>query len=323
MARIRSIKPEFWKSESIACHDMFTRLVFIGLWTYVDDNGVGLDNPKLVAAELFPLEEDFAGVSRDLRESLARLADTGRIRRYTVDGKAYLAIVNWSEHQKIDRPAKARYPEPDDPRATPTPPPSRGNARPPGIVDAPSRGSRESVASPHRLDQGTGDQGTGIREQGTTALASLGGAPVEGEIVDDPPPPDPASVALFAVPAGTDLDIAEPSNAGQLNRQWIDYCHANGVKLSNSVIKRYGGKLRQALDDGFDARLVKHALGAMFKDRVASRPALLDNYLVRVQQGPELPPERLSRHQADAERRAAEAGTTATQRLYDTLTRPA
>ena len=38
--RIRSIKPEFWTSDDVAQHDWNTRLLFIGLWSYVDDNGV-------------------------------------------------------------------------------------------------------------------------------------------------------------------------------------------------------------------------------------------------------------------------------------------
>src|SRR6187402_273504 len=104
MPRIRTIKPEFWRSEAIACLPFRTRLTFIGLWTYVDDNGVGIDNFKLIAAELFGLEEDPREARNNTREDLARLHATGRIVRYTVGGKRYLSIVNWSEHQKIDRP---------------------------------------------------------------------------------------------------------------------------------------------------------------------------------------------------------------------------
>jgi hypothetical protein len=146
VARIRSIKPEFWKSQAIAQLDFFTRLVFIGLWTYVDDNGVGIDHFRLIAAELFPLEEDLASVARDVRESLASLEAAGRITRYAVDGKQYLAVTNWSEHQKIDRPNKPRYPSPGSPFATPTPPTS-GNAPPRETLDEPSRESRATPPS--------------------------------------------------------------------------------------------------------------------------------------------------------------------------------
>lgn len=165
MARIRSIKPEFWKSEAIACLDFFTRLVFIGLWTYVDDNGVGLDNTKLITAELFPLEDDYASVSREVRESLARLADAGRIRRYTVNGKAYLAVVNWTEHQKIDRPNKPRYPQPDQADDAIT----SENEDPRETLAQPSRDPR-ATPSPGAVDQGAGEQGN--KDQGAPPPAA-------------------------------------------------------------------------------------------------------------------------------------------------------
>ena len=58
MARIRSIKPEFFTSEVIASLPLSARLTFIGLWTYVDDNGVGLDNERLILAAVWPLEDE-------------------------------------------------------------------------------------------------------------------------------------------------------------------------------------------------------------------------------------------------------------------------
>lgn len=133
--RIRSIKPEFWTSESIARLPIRTRLTFIALWSYVDDNGVGRDNPQLIAAAVFPLEEDPRETLANVREDLATLSDHGRIARYEVDGRPFLAIVNWSEHQKIDKPNRARYPSPDDPAA---------------LLTCGSRSPRETVASVSR-----------------------------------------------------------------------------------------------------------------------------------------------------------------------------
>ena len=39
MARIRTIKPEFWASEQVMDCKPVTRLLFIGLWNFVDDFG--------------------------------------------------------------------------------------------------------------------------------------------------------------------------------------------------------------------------------------------------------------------------------------------
>ncbi len=72
--RIRSIKPEFYRSDDIDALDWESRFLFIALWSYVDDNGVGLDKLASIAADLFAgdLERDpqetFARVSRGCRE---------------------------------------------------------------------------------------------------------------------------------------------------------------------------------------------------------------------------------------------------------------
>jgi hypothetical protein len=161
MPRIRTVKPDFWKSESIAALPFRTRLTFIGLWTYVDDNGVGLDNHKLIAAELFGLEEDPREARANVREDLARLHAAGRIVRYMSGGKRYFAIVNWSEHQKIDRPGKARYPGPESPEVVTL---SWEDAE---AMDesskSPEANSRESRETPSpgegKKEQGKGEQG--------------------------------------------------------------------------------------------------------------------------------------------------------------------
>ncbi len=67
--RIRSIKPDFWRSEDISSLRVEDRLLFIGLWSYVDDNGVGVDRDALIAADLFADD-----LSRDPRETLARVS---------------------------------------------------------------------------------------------------------------------------------------------------------------------------------------------------------------------------------------------------------
>ena len=113
--RIRSIKPEFWRSSDISKLSIEDRLLFIGLWSYVDDNGVGIDKLAAIAADLFAddIERDapetFARVSRGLQN----LSEGGRIVRYTVDGAQYLSITNWGRHQRIDKPGKPRFPRHD------------------------------------------------------------------------------------------------------------------------------------------------------------------------------------------------------------------
>lgn len=109
--RIRSIKPEFWRSDDIVALDVFTRLLFIGLWSYVDDHGRGRYNVQLITADLFALDsphEALANVSRGLQ----KLAATGLIVLYEVAGKCYFHIATWTKHQRVDHPQPSRFPDP-------------------------------------------------------------------------------------------------------------------------------------------------------------------------------------------------------------------
>lgn len=114
--RIRSIKPEFWTSEDIYALSVDERLLFIGLWSYVDDNGVGLFRIHEIIRQLF-----FGDASRDYRETLRRVSDGlqhlfehGLIEVYKEDGTQYLHITHWKKHQRVDKPNKARYPLPSN-----------------------------------------------------------------------------------------------------------------------------------------------------------------------------------------------------------------
>ena len=110
MARIRTIKPEFWQDEKLTPLPDVARLVFLFLISSADDCGRVLDKPIKIEADLFDGEHDR---SRDVRESLANLSRIGRIRRgKTASGQRIIEIVNWSKHQRIDHPNKAAaFPE--------------------------------------------------------------------------------------------------------------------------------------------------------------------------------------------------------------------
>jgi hypothetical protein len=135
LMRIRSIKPEFYRSEDIAALNRDERLVFIGLWSYVDDNGVGRDSERLVVADLFPFD-DFAETLASVSRALQTLFTQGLITRYNVENRPYLYVNTWDKHQKIDRPNKARYPLP-----------TCGNATIRETLATPSRVLRTDVAS--------------------------------------------------------------------------------------------------------------------------------------------------------------------------------
>jgi len=142
--RIRTIKPQFWRSDDITRQSREDRLLFIGLWSYVDDNGVGIDDYRAITADLFAFEEDQAEVREFVREGLARLSRGFLMVRYEVGGKRFIYIPSWDRHQRVDKPNKPRYPRPED---TGTPPTS-GNANGRANLATPSRHPRESVDRP-------------------------------------------------------------------------------------------------------------------------------------------------------------------------------
>ena len=158
--RIRSTKPEFWKSRRIASVDWDARLVLKGLESYVDDNGVGVDDIELIVTDVFP-RDMFANP----RETVARVSEAirslhraGLVHRYEANGDHLLYISFWEEVQRIDKPGKGRNPRPD------------------GTFDYKESEIRESVASPpETLAPGTGEQGNrGTGEQGNSARSARG-----------------------------------------------------------------------------------------------------------------------------------------------------
>lgn len=111
MGRIRTIKPEFPKSETIGSLSRDARLLFVQLWTEADDAGRLRGASRLLASLLYPYDEDAPAL---IEGWLSELADKGCIRRYEVKGNQYLEIANWLEHQKIDRPSPSRLPSFDE-----------------------------------------------------------------------------------------------------------------------------------------------------------------------------------------------------------------
>jgi len=110
MARIRSIKPEFWTSEQVMECSTNARLLFIGLWNFCDDAGRMPLAPKRIKALILPAD-DFT--AEDVRRMIDELERSGLISFYTAEDKEFLAVTGW-HHQKIDRPQDPRTPPPPD-----------------------------------------------------------------------------------------------------------------------------------------------------------------------------------------------------------------
>jgi hypothetical protein len=111
MARIRTIKPEFPQSESMGRVSRDARLTFIELWTLADDEGRLRGNSRMLASLLFPYDEDAPKlIDRWLKE----LERENCIARYQAAGASYIQILNWLNHQKIDKPSSSKLPPFDE-----------------------------------------------------------------------------------------------------------------------------------------------------------------------------------------------------------------
>lgn len=155
--RIRSTKPEFWRSRRISSVSWDARLVLKALESYVDDNGVGVDDIELIVTETFP-RDMFANGSETVArvsEAISELRQAGLVWRYVLNGDHLLFISFWEEVQRIDKPGKGRNPRPD------------------GTFNYRDSVIRDSLASPpETLAPGTGEQGN----RGTEEQGSRGGA---------------------------------------------------------------------------------------------------------------------------------------------------
>jgi hypothetical protein len=153
MARIRTIKPDFWQDEKMAPLAAIHRLVFLGLISQADDEGRLVDNVRLIDGLLFPQTDESS------RESLDTLARLKRIVRYSgPSGQRLIQIVRWKDHQKVDNPGS---------RVLPPPPPELLAA---SLDSCPSGESREDIArvSPPEVGSRIRDVGGRKRENGAS-----------------------------------------------------------------------------------------------------------------------------------------------------------
>ena len=109
MARIRTLKPEFFRSKKLARCSVAARLTYQGLWCEADDHGRGEAEPRVLAGAIWPLDDDIGWQEVDAH--LDELAAVGCIVLYVVDGDRYYEIPSWEDHQSSAyRRGKAVHP---------------------------------------------------------------------------------------------------------------------------------------------------------------------------------------------------------------------
>jgi len=88
------IKPEFWEDDRICSLPFQTRLFYIALWNFADDEGYIEQREAWLKAKCFPYDD------ADIRRMIDELSNIGRLET----SNEILKITNFLKHQRIDRP---------------------------------------------------------------------------------------------------------------------------------------------------------------------------------------------------------------------------
>lgn len=176
MPRIRTIKPEFWDSPDTIRASLRGRLLYIAMWNWADDYGIGDANLNRLVSFAFPGDDVPAS---DFPTLASEVSGCFGVIFYEHLGRPYYWLPTWEKHQRTEKKARQHVPFPED--AKPAPDQGRGtSASSVGFSDA-SRGSTVPGT------RGTGEQGE-LEEQGELGNGdqlTLTVPPTEQPSIDD------------------------------------------------------------------------------------------------------------------------------------------
>jgi len=105
MARIRTIKPEFFTSEDIVSLSPLARLLYIAMWCEADKEGRLVWKPLTFKIRFFPVDQC------DINALCSEILDRELVTLY---GNGYALIPSFKSHQHINpRESASQLPEPD------------------------------------------------------------------------------------------------------------------------------------------------------------------------------------------------------------------
>ncbi len=134
MARIRSVKPEFWVDRSFVrkVPNRDARMLYMALWNLADEHARLMGDPAYIKGQAFPYAEDDDLTPKVIDALLDTLADAGRVVRYEAEGDPYLFLPRLAKHQRLEAAkVPSRLPPPPDPD-DPAPRPDKSAPDPDG-----------------------------------------------------------------------------------------------------------------------------------------------------------------------------------------------
>ena len=223
MARIRTIKPEFWTSEQVMNLTRDARLAFLGLLNFSDDGGNHPASAMTLKAQVFPGDNDLnpasvQGFVQDMHEQRLLVTYQG------ADGADYWHVTGWDRHQRIDRPS-FRYPPFGEPSTNPHRALDESSTNPRHPFTEPStsatpRKGRERKGRERKGMEGNGMEGN--KEERPPQRAPRGSRlPSDWVLSDD--------LRAWAVQERPDLDA--DSTADEFRDYWTAKPGQDGLKL--------------------------------------------------------------------------------------------
>ena len=107
----RIIKESICTSDSVDQLSWFEEVLFYRLIVNCDDFGRFDGRTAVIKNRLFPLKDNLT--IKSVETAINKLASAGLVALYVFEGKPYLHLPTWNEHQTI-RAKRSKYPEPEN-----------------------------------------------------------------------------------------------------------------------------------------------------------------------------------------------------------------
>jgi hypothetical protein len=117
MPRIRTIKPEFFRSPDTALCSYRARILYLAMWSWADDWGIGETNVYGLLGFAFCDTDEVTPA--EIPCLLNEIQSAYEVEFYENRGRHFYAIPTWEKHQKTERRAAKRNPSPDEPDSKP------------------------------------------------------------------------------------------------------------------------------------------------------------------------------------------------------------
>ncbi len=86
------------------------REFYRGLWHIADDSGCLENDPFEMKLLLYPSPRDHDITEEDCKNFVSKLLECGKLIPYPINGKQYLYVKNFRQHQRIDKPSSPDTP---------------------------------------------------------------------------------------------------------------------------------------------------------------------------------------------------------------------